>query len=148
MINSAEWSPKMPPRPVLRMTLPITWFRTEPQARRMPPPYSASRPMFSMRQSLMRLSVTPPSMRRVAAGEEDGVRAPGLGLEVADGQVMQPQPPRIAAADALLDQRVVPAVERHVGDFHVLAAVEADENARACCPCRPAGSFPARRRGA
>ena len=41
---------------------------------------------------------------------------------------MEPQPPRIAAGDALLDQRVVLAVERDVGDLHVLATVEADQD--------------------
>ncbi len=50
-------------------------------------------------------------------------------LQVADRQVVEPEPPRVAAADALVDQRIVLAVERHVGDLHVLAAAEADEDA-------------------
>ena len=74
--SSAEWSPKMPPRPVLWITLPTTWLRAEPHAMRMPPPYSAPTPMFSMRQSVIRLSVTPPAIvgfrpeKRIACGPQ------------------------------------------------------------------------------
>jgi len=57
-----SWEPslaKMPPRPVLRMTLRSMRLRDDPQATRMPPPNFASGAMFSTRQSEISLSVTP-----------------------------------------------------------------------------------------
>ena len=54
---------------------------------------------------------------------------------------MEPQPPRIAAADALLDQRVVLAIERHLRDLHAVAGVETDENAGLCALVDEAGCF-------
>ena len=73
--------------------------------------------------------------RRIVAGEQDRMRSPGLDVgQVADREVVEPEPSGVAATDSLVQQRAVLAVQRHVGQFHVLAVRQADQNRRLGTP--------------
>ena len=68
--------------------------------------------------------------RGIPAGEQNAVGPPGLGLEIANGQMMEPEASGIAAADTLMYQGIVFTVQCQMGKFHVFTAVQGDENTR------------------
>ncbi len=115
----------MPPRPVWWITLSKIWLRTEPQARRMPPPNLA--PSADVLDAAIADDAVGDAagLAGIVAAEVDGMGAEAVVLnQVAHREVVEKEAARVAVPHGLANTGILAAIEGEMGEFHVLAADE------------------------